>query len=264
MPSPFPGMDPFLEGHLWPDVHHAFAGEIRRRLTPRLAPRYVARLEIYVVEDENPEAEVGILYPDVEVLRSGVGIGGDREKNAEAPESKPALKAPLTIPVIQPIDVRIAAVEIRDTASNQLVTCIEILSPVNKRGRGLSRYRKRRERILASNVHLLEIDLLRRGTRVLASHPRLPSTAYLITLTRSPPVSVEVWPIELSQRLPEVPVPLRAPDADVSLELSPALSTIYDEAAYQLSVDYAGSPPPPPTSEADQRWMRELLERARR
>jgi len=189
---------------------------------------------------------------------------GDQKGPAEAPEPKPRLTAPLTIPVIQTIEVRIAAVEILDASSNQLVTCIEILSPVNKRGRGLSRYRKRRERILASNVHLLEIDLLRRGTRVLASHPRLPSTAYLITLTRSPPVSVEVWPIELSQRLPDIPVPLRAPDPDVSLELSPALSTIYDEAAYQLSVNYAGSPPPPTMSEADERWMRELFERARR
>lgn len=264
MPSPFPGMDPFLEGHLWPDVHHALAGEIRRRLTPRLAPRYVARLEIYVVEDENPEAEVGILYPDVEVLRARGGISGDRAKAPEAPQSDPRLTAPLTLPVIQPIETRIAAVEIRDAASNQLVTTIEILSPVIKREPGLSRYRKRRDRILGSGVHLLELDLLRRGSRVLATHPRLPATAYLITLTRSPPVSVEVWPVGLSERLPDVPVPLRAPDPDVSLELSPALSTVHDEAAYQLSVDYAGSPPPPSIPEPDERWMRELLERARR
>ena len=68
MSSPFPGTDPYLEGHLWPDVHRALAGEIRRRLVPLLRPRYVARLEVYVVEDETPEIEIGILYPDVEVL----------------------------------------------------------------------------------------------------------------------------------------------------------------------------------------------------
>ncbi len=27
MPSPFPGMDPYLEGHLWPDVHSALGVE---------------------------------------------------------------------------------------------------------------------------------------------------------------------------------------------------------------------------------------------
>lgn len=60
MPSPFPGMDSYLEGYLWPDVHHRLATEISRRLTPRIKPRYVARLEIYVIEDSTPEAEIGI------------------------------------------------------------------------------------------------------------------------------------------------------------------------------------------------------------
>ncbi|MEO0458834.1 MAG: DUF4058 family protein, partial [Cyanobacteria bacterium P01_A01_bin.114] len=55
MPSPFPGMDPYLEGYLWPDVHNALAAKIRQQLAPQLQPRYVARLEIYVVEDELPE-----------------------------------------------------------------------------------------------------------------------------------------------------------------------------------------------------------------
>ncbi|MBI3925389.1 MAG: DUF4058 family protein [Armatimonadetes bacterium] len=67
MPSPFPGMDPFLEGHLWPDFHHRMASEVARRLTAQLRPRYVARLELYIVEDPSPEAEIGIMYPDVEL-----------------------------------------------------------------------------------------------------------------------------------------------------------------------------------------------------
>ena len=65
MPSRFPGMDPYLEGHLWPDVYQALASKIRQQLAPRLKPRYVARLAVYVVEDVVPEAEVGLMYPDV-------------------------------------------------------------------------------------------------------------------------------------------------------------------------------------------------------
>lgn len=54
MPSPFPGMDPYLEGYLWPDVHSALASKIRQHLTPLLRPKYAARLEVYLVIPEKP------------------------------------------------------------------------------------------------------------------------------------------------------------------------------------------------------------------
>ena len=60
---------PYLEEYLWPDVHNALASKIRQQLTPKLRPRYTARLEVYVVEDSLPESESCILYPDVEVMR---------------------------------------------------------------------------------------------------------------------------------------------------------------------------------------------------
>ncbi len=68
MPSPFPGMDPYLEGYLWPDLHTALANRLRQQLAPLLRPNYTARLGLYIVEDTAPEAEMGIMYPDVEVL----------------------------------------------------------------------------------------------------------------------------------------------------------------------------------------------------
>ncbi|MFQ5873193.1 MAG: DUF4058 family protein [Dehalococcoidia bacterium] len=49
MPSPFPGMDPYLEGYLWPDVHQALASKIRQQLTPLVRPRYTVRLGVYSV-----------------------------------------------------------------------------------------------------------------------------------------------------------------------------------------------------------------------
>lgn len=68
MPSPFPGMDPYLEGYLWPDVRSALASKIRQYLAPLLRPKYAARLDVYLVEDPSPDGEIGILYPDVEVV----------------------------------------------------------------------------------------------------------------------------------------------------------------------------------------------------
>lgn len=255
MPSPFPGMDPYLEGYLWSDVHNALANKIRQQLTPKLRPRYTARLEVYLVEDTTPEAEVGILYPDVEILQV-------KQSNVTrlSPSGDGAIAitpAPLTLPVLQPVTVRVPSIEIRDSAKNVLVTCIEILSPVNKREPGLTPYRQKRQRLYQANVHLIEIDLLRRGTRPF-NHPRIPDVPYLITLTRARSGVVNLWTLTLQDSLPTIPIPLREPDPDIPLELAVALNEIYDEAAYDLSIDYSQWPPPPRLSEADQQWIRQL------
>jgi len=62
-------MDPYLEGYLWVDVHNALANKIRQQLAPKIQPGYTVRLEVYLLQDTAPESEIGILYPDVEVLR---------------------------------------------------------------------------------------------------------------------------------------------------------------------------------------------------
>ena len=257
MPAPFPGMDPFLEGYLWPDVHNALANKIRQVLAPRLRPRYMVRIEIYVVEDSAPESEIGIMYPDVQVMLSGPGRSPALGLPSSAATLAGGTPATLTIPVLDPIEVRVPTVEIRDVASNQLVTCIEILSPVNKREPGLAVYRQKRQRLYHAGVHLLKIDLLRRGTRPLA-HPRVPASAYLIALTRAQSGATAIWPLGLRDTLPEIPIPLRAPDGDSLLELGPALAAIYDEAGYDLSINYQEPPPPPALSADDTAWVRTL------
>jgi len=262
MPSPFPGMDPYLEGHLWPDVHHRLASEIARQVGPRLAPRYVARIETTVVRDRAPEVEIGVMVPDVSVIERGSGQApGQAPGRAprlirEAGASGPAglvLAAPLLLPRVAPVDVRVASVEVRDAASNRLVTGIEIMSPVNKRGPGLERYRRKRDRLIDAGVHVLEIDLVRRGARAV-EHALLPAAAYLVTLTRAGASAVEAWPLDLRDPLPTLPIPLLAPDPDVPLDLAAALAAIYDEAGYDLSIDYHRPPPPPPLSEDDRAW----------
>ncbi|MBD2447091.1 DUF4058 family protein [Nostoc sp. FACHB-152] len=256
MPSPFPGMNPYLEGYLWSDVHNALASKIRAFLVPQIRPKYAARLEVYVVEDVSPSSEIGILYPDVEVLQLRQRRDIEPQNQSSGVATTPA---PLTLPVVQPVEVRIPTVEIRDTANNILVSCIEILSPVNKREPGISDYRKKRQRLYNANVHLIEIDLLRRGSRPF-NHPRIPDVPYLITLTRSQSGLVDVWPVTLQETLPIIPVPLREDDPDAVLNLQAALNAIYDEAGYELSIDYSQNPPPPALSEADTNWMRSQLD----
>ncbi len=258
MPSPFPGMDPYLEGYLWPDFHHRIATEITRQLAPRIRPRYVARLEVSVVEDPSPEAELAILYPDVEVLSL-------ERHEASAPaglSTEPEIVAPLILRILDPVDVRLVTVEIRDAGKNRLVTSIEILSPVNKREPGLTRYRRKQRKLRRAGVHVLEVDLLRRGFRPIANR-KLPDAMYFVALTRSGAGTTGIWPLTLRDPLPRIPVPLLAPDSDVPLDLGAVIRAIYEEAGYDLSVDYSHPPPPPEVGEEDRRWLAELLTRSR-
>lgn len=240
MPSPFPGMDPYLEGALWPDVHSALAAKVRQLLAPQVRPRYVVRLAVYLVEDSTPESEIGILYPDVEVLHPPAVA----EAAATYADGAPPFTPSILVPAATPITVRVPEVEIRDAGDNRLVTAIEILSPVNKRDPGLSLYRRKRQQLQRAGAHLIEIDLIRRGQRP-HIHRTLATTPYLITLLRSQASQFEAWLVTLDQPLPTVPVPLRPPDADAVLDLQAALTAVYDEAGYDLSIDYNGLAPPP-------------------
>lgn len=210
-----------------------------------------------MVVDETPEGEIGIMYPDVEVVRS-------RSHQPEPPSPSPqggllvaeALKAtPASVTLEFPeLEVRLATVEIHDTAQNQLVTSIEILSPVNKREPGLAKYREKWRRLRRAGVNILELDLLRRGQRSLV-HDEIPESHYRASLVRAGSISVHLWAIALADRLPILPVPLRHPDADVYLDLGLALQTVYDRAAYDLSIDYTHIPPPPALTAAELAWM---------
>ncbi len=256
MPSPFPGMDPYLEGSTWIGVHHALSLEIARQLTPKLAPKYVARPTEYFVTDSPDDIAIMAtsIYPDVGVYEAG--------RSRELRESAVTwTRAPLELATIIPERVPHVTIEIRDVAKRILVTAIEVLSPTNKRGRGQHQYLRKRQRILQSDVHLLEIDLLRQGRRVPMQQP-LPPTPYFVFLSRAErrPI-VEVWPIRLQGRLPIVPVPLLAGDADVSLDLQLALDTTYDALRYDLTVDYTRLPEVALEGE-DAAWANERLRAA--
>ena len=108
---------------------------------------------------------------------------------------------------------------------------------------------------------LIEIDLLRQGQRVPMQQP-LPPAPYFVFVSRAErrPI-IEVWPIQLNMRLPAIPVPLQAEDAEVTLDLQLALNTIYDTLNYDLIIDYT-QPPQPPLEGDEAIWTSELLREA--
>jgi hypothetical protein len=233
MPSPFPGMDPYLEGSEWSSVHVALSAEIARQLAPKVRPKYIVRTARRFVTEmpEDIAVTAGDLYPDVSVAEAA----SLQEMGANPVAIAPA---PLHMATVMPGQVPHVSIEIRDVAQRQLVTAIELLSPTNKRGEGYQEYLDRRRRLLYSTAHLIEIDLLRRGHRVPMQQP-LPPAPYFIFLSRAErrPI-VEVWPMQFNMRLPVIPVPLLAEDPDVALDIQLALDTVYDAFNYDLSLDY--------------------------
>lgn len=256
MPSPFPGMDPWLEGHVWPDVHHGLAFVFKEQLVTQVVPRYFVRIETYIVEDTFPDEDVGIMYPDVEILKKSTHDDIVAEPAATYGSYTPAT---LAIPIAAPVEVRIPVVEIRDRDKQQLITAIEILSPVNKRKPGLEDYRKKHKKLHENGVHLLEIDLLRRDERPF-NYPTLPRWAhYFVMLTRGEQLRMDVWAMSVRDKLPVVPVPLKLPDPDVRLDIGAALNEVYDRSRYDLSVRYDAEPPPPAFSEENLQWLQGIL-----
>ncbi|MBX2892327.1 MAG: DUF4058 family protein [Saprospiraceae bacterium] len=106
MSPPFPGMDPWLEEHVWPDVHHDLATRIKEQLVPQVVPKYFVRIETYTVEDTRPDEDVGILYPVVEILRRHPKQVAD---HVAEPIADYGLFTPssMIIPLPKPVEVRI-------------------------------------------------------------------------------------------------------------------------------------------------------------
>jgi len=255
MPSPFPGMDPYLEGSEWTSVHAELSSEIARQLAPRLRPKYIVRLSRRFVTG-SPE-DIGIIagniYPDASIISA--------DSQSKVAESIAVYGAqPLYMATVMPLRIPHITVEIRDVANRELVTAIEVLSPTNKREEGRREYLDKRQRILCSMSHLIEIDLLRNGQRVPMQKP-LPPAPYFVFLSRAErrPMT-EIWRIQLSMKLPTIPVPLLADDPDVELDLQLALDTVYDALNYDLAVDYSILPEIP-LEEGMAKWAIEHLQK---
>ena len=256
MSSPFPGMDPFIESQLWRDFHNSLIGEIRVALTQQVRPRYVVSIEedVYIAKEDGTPLRV--IVADVAV-RAGDGWRGFSEGNL-AVETEPTI---VTLPMLEREEVPYLVIRRRD--NSETVTVIEVLSPTNKSSRdGRPEYLVKRNNLLRSRVHLVELDLLRGGERLptIEDHPRGDYFAFVSRAAQRPQAEVYGWSLE--QPLPEVPIPLDVGDLDVKLNLQDVFTTTYDRAGYDYSLDYA-RPVQPALTAVRTAWMREILEHSR-
>ncbi len=250
MPSPFPGMDPYLEDPaIWPSVHHLLISHIGMALNRVLPEGYVAAFgeRVYL---EGPDRDI---YPDVFVKAGPTSRGG-------LPPSEPGgvetLSDPPPVVAVAADEVVESFVEIRALdAKRSVVTTIEVLSPRNKSAgsEGRELYRQKQREVLATDVHLLEIDLLRFGQHTVAA-PREALLRhgpyhYLVSLSRGDQrYACEVWGIAMSAALPRVRVPLAGSDPDRILDLQAIFREVYEAGAFQRVVHYRKAPRIPLTN----------------
>ena len=223
MPSPFPGMDPYLERH-WLDVHARLVTYAADALNGVLPPDLIARTEErLVVESIDPS------HLETEERATGY-------------------------------------ISILETCGEKPVTIVELLNAGDELpGPSREQYRRRRDELMRTKVNLVEIELTRHGPwrELLAPFVAPPQahTAYRAIVRRFHPVKrVELYPISLRVRLPVIPVPLRATDRDVTLDLQRLIEQVYDNGRYDRT-DYTRGCSPPLDRE-DAAWAEELLKAA--
>jgi hypothetical protein len=255
MLSPFPGMNPYLERpELWAEVHNRLIVAIADVLGPQLRPKYRVGLEKRVYQAIEPESLlVGI--PDVLV-----GTSQATTQAASSVAVAPPLVQPVTVMLPMPEEVREGYLEVREVGTGEVVTVIELLSPKNKRsGEGRRTYESKRQQVLSSSTHLVEIDLLRGGEPMPILGPQIESPYRILVSRSNRRPQAALYPFDLRQPIPTFPLPLQPEDAEPLIELQLILQGVYDRAGFDLAIDYAQEPVPPLT-EADAAWAAELLQ----
>jgi hypothetical protein len=254
MPSPFPGMNPYLEGpEFWSGFHHLLIAALLELLAPQLQPKYIVAIErrIYEVIGENPLL-VGI--PDVMVQHPTNATNSITNVAVLSPPAQP-----LTVTVPIPETIRQGYLEIRKVGNNQVVTAIEILSPVNKRpGKGRETYEAKRQNVLTSATHLVEIDLLRHWEPMPILEDNIQSDYRLLVSQRERRPLADLYAFNLADLIPCFPIPLLAGDVEPIVDLKALLDLVYDRAVYNLQINY-NSPIVPALTEAEETWADALL-----
>jgi hypothetical protein len=223
-------MNPYLERDpVWESFHSGFISSAQFQITAQLPSRYYVRIESrYYIHEPPPER------------RFAERLGFDTGLQS------------VTLDALY--KERIGYLAIRDLGNNDLITAIELLRSTNKlSGPHREQYLGKRRELLRSQSHLIEIDLLRAGQRIQSD--TLSTCDYCTIASRvenRPQASVWAW--RLRDELPVIPVPLRAPDADVSLDLKQVIDQVHDGGRYGNDI-YSRSPEPR-LSPDDDAWAR--------
>ena len=252
MPSPFPGMDPYLERpERWSGVHARLIAIIGEVLARQVAPRFFVDSEdnVYILGLDDPARS--FVRPDLYLVEA-VSAGDPSRPRGQ-------IAAPMVIDLPASLEIRAPYLKVIDTVDRQVVTTIEVLSPINKvpGSSGQRDFLRKRKEIWNSSTHWLEIDLLRAGAR-----PRgIPLQGdYDAVLHRAGALDrLEAWFVTVREPLPTIAVPLSPPFEDVPLDLQEAVETVYERYRYDAGIDYAEDLPAPPLRAADAAWAHERV-----
>ena len=254
MPSPFPGMNPYLEHpELFPGFHHWLIIEIARFISPLLRPKYRVAVEVRMYEvNKTNSLTVGI--PDISVI--------SRKSNAQPTTTNTAVATPVSQPqrvkIPVPLSISEGYLEVREVSTDALVTTIEILSPSNKRGKGRQQYEEKREDILATRTNLVEIDLLRSGKPMPLAEDAVVSHYRILVCRGDNRPYADLYAFNIQDTIPLFPLPLRSDDTEPVINLHALLNDIYDVSGYDLVIDY-NKPPIPQLVKDDDAWADFLL-----
>jgi hypothetical protein len=251
--NPFPGMNPYLEQReLWHQVHNWLIIGIARSLTAQIAPKYRASIEerIYT-STENDLELIGIA--DVAAKKQG---NSNTTTNTTTVTAQ--LQTPVQVRLPMPEEVTERYLEIKSVETKEVITVIEILSPKNKRsGKGRKAYESKRQKILGSLTHFVEIDLLRQGEPL----PILGTIGkrYRILVSRSyKRPNADLYTFDLQDAISMIPIPLRKGEPEPVLDLQQILNQVYEEGRFDLEIDYS-QPLQPALSEEDAAWVNSIV-----
>jgi hypothetical protein len=259
MPSPFPGMDPYLEQTaFWSSFHSRILVAIADEIESHLSSQYYVEVETRTYQsDEDESLLIGI--PDAVVFASQAEAPTPKslytEETSTIVQYRPER---VTVPVPQVVNERY--LEVRELSTDAVITVIELLSPKNKRsGEGRAAYEKKRRAVLSSLTHLVELDLLRGGKQmaIAGNHSATPYR-FLISRSEQRPIAA-LYGFRLQEAMPSFPLPLKPEDPELLVSLQEVFNGVYDRARYRTRIDYRQAPPPPALSESDQQWVEALL-----
>ena len=252
MPTPFPGMDPYLERRdHWHAVHTRLLVAIADALGPQVWPHYRVDIELRTyIALLTSESLAGI--PDVLVMSS--------PHEVERPMAPgPAIgTAPQVVEVPMPEELHERYLIVYEVTTQEAVTVIEILSLANKlTHEGREAYEAKRTTVLGSKTNLVEIDLLRAGRALPPFQAGQSDYRILISPVPTRPRAM-AYMLRVRDPLPTIPIPLQPGGPEPTLPLNQLLHDLYDRARYDLAIDYS-QPPVPPLPDDDAAWARQLL-----
>ncbi|MGL4422298.1 MAG: DUF4058 family protein, partial [Gemmataceae bacterium] len=260
MPSPFPGMDPYLEDPAyWSGFHTRFIVALGAAITRQLPGGYYAEIEHHVwLENLETSEQHAFAVPDSYIAEDSPPLRSRSTLLGNTATAEPT--AVITLPRSQRPGPRY--LQILDRNNHRVITVLELLSPANKvLGPDRMAYISKRNEYLESGTHLVELDLLRAGNRLPWGLTAPPDADFYVLIAQADQFPrASVWGVLLQEPLPIVPVPLKPTDGSVALSLQACFERAYDDGGYAQRINYE-APPYFMVRANDQEWLDERLRR---